>query len=203
MSQKTLGFYKFFSYPIFYSLTQKIMSGESKRDKIVKNIITKNSKVLDIGCGTGKIIDSLPHVEYYGYDISKKYIAYAKKKYDFKNFNFYCKKFNLKELNKLPKFDYVFLFGVIHHLDDSEVNKIFFLLKKVLKKKGKLLTCDPIFIKNQNIIANYLIKKDVGQNIRFKNEYLKIFQKHFKKIKSKTINQKFIPYDWFSTECQK
>ena len=35
MSQKTLGFYKFFSYPIFYSLTQKIMSGESKREKII------------------------------------------------------------------------------------------------------------------------------------------------------------------------
>ena len=74
MSQKTHGIHKFFSFPLVYSLTQKIMSGVSTRGALVKNIINKNSKILDIGCGTAKIIESIPIVDYYGYEISDKYI---------------------------------------------------------------------------------------------------------------------------------
>ena len=203
MSQNTQGFYKLFSYPILYSLTQKIMSGVSIRASLVKNVVTKNAKVLDIGCGTAKIIESLPPVDYYGYDISKKYINYAKKKYNTKRNNFYCKKFNIHEINKLPKFDFILLFGIMHHLEDGELRTIFLILKKVLKKNGKIITCDPVFIKKQNILAKFLLNNDVGDNIRNKNGYLKLFNKHFKKIKSKLNVQKLIPYAWFSTECQK
>ena len=203
MSQKNSGIYKLFSYPLFYSLTQKIMSGEAQRSKIVKNIIKENSKVLDIGCGTAKIIESIPPVSYYGYDINQNHISYAKKKYHSKNAKFFCKKFTKTEMQKLPKFDYVILFGLIHHLEDQEVSDFFFLLKKILKKKGKLLTCDTIFLKKQNFFARFLLKNDVGENIRNKKNYLELFNKHFKKIKSKVEIQKFIPYAWFSTECQK
>ena len=80
MSQNISGIHKIFSYPLIYSLVQIIMSGVSVRSTLVKKIINKNAKILDIGCGTGKILESLPAVDYYGYDISKKYINYAKKK---------------------------------------------------------------------------------------------------------------------------
>lgn len=201
MSQKIKGIYKIFSYPFFYSLTQKIMSGETKRSSLVKNII-KNSYVLDIGCGTAKILDDLPKVNYYGYDISKKYINYAKKKHKEKTNNFFCKKFSLNEVKKLPKFDFVLLFGVMHHLSDNQLEKILFLIKKVLKKKGKLLTCDPIYEKKQNFLARYLIEKDVGKQVRFKEGYIKILKKKFKKICFKIDHQKLMPYTWFSTSCQ-
>ena len=91
MSQKTHGIHKFFSFPLVYSLTQKIMSAEKKREKIVKNIVKKNSTVLDIGCGTGKIIEALPHINYYGFDISKIYINYAKKNIINQISNFFVK----------------------------------------------------------------------------------------------------------------
>ena len=203
MSQKTSGLHKIFSYPFFYSLTQKIMSGVSTRGALVKNIINKNSKILDIGCGTAKIIESLPIVDYYGYDISKKYINYAKKKYSSKQNKFFCKKFNSNELSKLPKFDFILLFGIIHHLDDDELHDMLPDLKRALKKNGKLITCDPVFIKNQNFIANFLIKKDVGENVRYKGSYIKHLSRHFNKIKFKIKNQKLVPYTWFSTQCQK
>lgn len=203
MSEKTTGIYKIFSYSLLYNLTQKIMSGESTRIALVKNVIPKHSKVLDIGCGTAKIIESLPQVDYYGYDISKKHIDYAKKKYSSKKNNFYCKEFNAGEISKLPKFDFVLLFGIIHHVGDDQLRKIFFVLKKTLKKSGKILTLDPVYIKKQNFIAKFLNKTDVGNHVRFKNEYLKILRKDFKKIKSKIKKQTFVPYTWFSTQCQK
>jgi len=203
MSQKNSGIYNIFSHPLFYSLTQKIMSGQTQRSKIVRNIIKENSNVLDIGCGTAKIIESIPPVNYFGYDINKAYLNHAKKKYYSSKIKFFCKKFTQSEIRKLPKFDYVLLFGIIHHLNDHEVSKLFFLLKKVLKKKGKLLTCDPVFIKKQNILAKFLLNNDVGDNIRNRNDYLKLFNKYFKRIKSKLNVQKLIPYAWFSSECQK
>ena len=121
MSQNISGIHKIFSYPLIYSLTQIIMSGVSVRSALVKKIVNENAKILDIGCGTGKILESLPAVDYYGYDISKKYISYAKKKYKSKRNKFYCKKFNINEVDNIPKIDFILLFGVIHHLEDEEL----------------------------------------------------------------------------------
>ena len=201
--QNISGIHKIFSYPLIYSLTQIIMSGVSVRSALVKKIINADAKVLDIGCGTAKIIDSLPSVDYYGYDISKKYINYARKRYKSKRNNFFCKKFNNNEIDNIPKVDFIILFGVIHHLEDEELHQLFPALKKVLKKKGVILTCDPIYIKKQNTIAHFLIKNDVGKNVRNKSDYLKLLQKYFKKIKFKIKHQNFIPYTWFSTQCIK
>ena len=72
-----------------------------------------------------------------------------------------------------------------------------------MKKKGVLLTEDPIFTNNQNIIAKFFIKNDRGANVRTKNEYLKLVKKNFKKINAKISNQSFIPYTWFTMTCYK
>ena len=88
-------------------------------------------------------------------------------------------------------------------MNDKDLHKLLPVIKKVLKKNGKLITCDPVFIKNQNFIAQFLIKNDVGDNVRNTNTYLKLLKKHFKNIKYKIKKQVFIPYTWFSTECTK
>ena len=197
MSQKTNKLYSLFSNPFFYSFSQKIMSGTSFRGKIVRKYITKNNvKVLDIGCGSAEILNSLPIVKYFGYDINPVYISFAKKKYE-KRGIFYCKRFTNKEVKKLPKFDHVLLFGILHHLDDKEIEKLMPQIKKVLKRGGNIITADPILVKKQSLIAKFIIKKDRGDNVRNKKEYLKIMKKYFKKIKSKIYHQKFIPYTWF------
>lgn len=202
MSQKETGIHKIFSYPLIYSITQKIMSGVSTRANLVKEI-KANSKVLEVGCGTGKIIESLPRVYYYGYDISEKYISYAKREYPLKNYFFFCKEFSNKEIQKLPKFDFILLFGLIHHLSNDKLHQLLPVIKKVMKKNGKVITCDPIYVKNQNYISKFLIKNDVGENVRNKNAYLKLLKKYFKKIKYNIKKQVLIPYTWFSTECCK
>ena len=153
MSQKTKGIYSTLSNPLVYSFFQMIMSGTSFRRKIVqKHIRKKNVNILDVGCGPAEILESLKKVNYFGYDINPNYINYAKRKY-FGKGTFFCKKFTEAELKKLPKFDYILLFGLIHHLSDKEVYNLLKLSKKVLKKGGKIITEDPILIKNQNIFS--------------------------------------------------
>ena len=197
MSQKTNKLYSLFSNTFVYLLSQKIMSGTSFRGGVVSKYITKsNVNVLDIGCGPAEILDSLPDVKYFGYDISRIYINFAKKKYKKKG-NFFCRKFTSKELKRLPKFDHVLLLGILHHLEDVEIKKLTSLVKKVLKKNGNIISVDPILDAKQNPIAKFIIKKDRGDNVRNKKEYLKNMKKNFKKIKSKIFHQKFIPYTWF------
>ena len=201
MSQKNKGIYSLLSNTFFYSLVQRVMSGTSFRKKIVKKYITKhNVKVLDIGCGPAEILDTLPEIKYYGFDINPIYINSAKRKYENKG-KFFCKKFTNKNTKYLPKFDHVLLLGVLHHLSDQEINKLMPNIKKVLKRKGNIITLDNIFINKQNFIAKFLIQMDKGENVRSKKGYLNILKNHFKKINSKIYHQKFIPYTWFVANC--
>ena len=203
MSQKNKGIYSPLSNTFFYLLVQKVMSATSFRKKIIKKYITKNNvKVLDVGCGPAEILDTLPKINYYGFDINPIYINSAKKKYD-KRGKFFCRQFTSKEIKHLPKFDHILLLGILHHLNDKEINTLMVNLKKVLKKKANIITLDNIFIKDQNFIAKFLIQMDKGNNVRSKNGYLNILKKHFKKINSKIYHQKFIPYTWFVTNCTK
>ena len=56
------------------------MSGTSIRaDIIKKKIKKKNLNILDIGCGPAEILEIIPECEYYGYDVDKRSIDYAKK----------------------------------------------------------------------------------------------------------------------------
>ena len=204
MSQRSSIIYNLINSPAIYKLIQKIMMGTSFRKKIIENNIKKeNLNILDIGCGPAEVIDNFPHSNYYGFDIDKRSIQYAKKKYPSSNFHFYCKKFKKSELKKLPKFDFVILFGILHHLNNNEVKLILNLCKKKMKKNSKLLTADPIFIDNQNKIAKFFISKDRGKNVRKKNEYLSLIKSSFKKFKIKITHQSFPPYTWFSSICIK
>ena len=204
MTQRKNQIYNFINNPLIYKIIQGVMSGTSFRNSIIKKNITKsNLKILDIGCGPAQIIEHLPQCDYYGYDIDQRSIQYAKKKYYQKNFHFYCKKFNKTELKRLPKFDFIIFFGILHHLSNKEVYEILKLCKKIMKKNSKLLTEDPIFLENQNPIAKFLIKKDRGLNVRKKREYLALLKNHFKKIKNKVTHQYFIPYTWITKICSK
>ena len=203
MSQKSRGIYNLLSHTFFYSFVQKVMSATSFREKIVKKHIKKtDAKVLDIGCGPAEILNNFPKIKYYGYDINPIYINSAKKKFTNRG-KFFCKEFTKNEIKHLPKFDHILLLGVLHHLDDEKINDLIKNLKKILKKRGNIITLDNIFINNQNLVAKFLIQMDKGENVRSKKGYLKILKKHFKEVNSKIYHQQFIPYTWFVTSCVK
>ena len=89
MSQKSNLFYNFISNKYIYIFLQKLMSATSVRKNFVKVHIKKDFNVIDVGSGLSTIIEGLPSINYYGYDINRAHIKYAKKKYFKKNFHFY------------------------------------------------------------------------------------------------------------------
>lgn len=97
---------------------------------LVRDLIPKNSSVLEFGCGTGDLISFLNPTSGEGYDPSVEMIKIARQKRT---------KQNIKFTTNLPtnKFDCIFLSDVIEHLDNPI--KEFENIKNILNKSGKLI----------------------------------------------------------------
>ena len=63
-------------------------------------------------------------------------IQVAKKNHPYENCHFFNKKFEKRYL-KLPNFDLILLFGILHHLNDTQVKNLY-LCKKKMKKDVSL-----------------------------------------------------------------
>ncbi|RMF95220.1 MAG: class I SAM-dependent methyltransferase [Candidatus Schekmanbacteria bacterium] len=105
----------------------------------------KCEKLLDIGCGIGfyfKILKRYTN-KIYATDISELYLNRAKENTE--SFNLKEIYYNLNLSNQLPfkseSFDVVFVFSVIHHMEDVDesINEI----HRVLKKGGRCIIIEP------------------------------------------------------------
>ena len=188
-------FKKILKFPIFYKLSQKIFLADNFRKKILKEFVkNKNLNILDIGCGPGNMIKYLNFNKYFGFDTDERYIEYAKK--NFKKCNFYCETFSKSSIKKISKVDTVILFGILHHINNKEVNELLKSIKLALKNKYKIIILEPVYEDGQNIIAKLLIKNDRGKFVRTSKEYIKLFKELNFNPTFKIYHQKIVPYTW-------
>lgn len=130
-------------YRDLYNLEESHWWHISKR-RIVANYIKhylkkKTAKILDVGCGTGKNLESFKEFgEIYGLDSSKEAMEFCKKRG--------LKNIKLGEAEKMPfkasSFDVVTLLDVLEHTDD---NKTLREVYRVLRKDGILIITVPAF----------------------------------------------------------
>ena len=136
--------------------------------------LNSNSKILDIGCGRGKILGALNSklkfkIKPLGIDIIKH-----------KNRD---KRINFKRIDALnysstdnQKFDLILIKQTIHLMKLAEIKRLLRLLKKKLNSKGKIL----IFTleTNKNEIPTFkLMKNKLEQSLKRDKEILKIVTK--------------------------
>jgi len=105
------------------------------RAKIISKYIEVGSKILDIGCGDGTIIEYLSKnnkpKEIVGIDISKKAIDYVKKK-GFKAYEMDILSDEFTKFLANKKFDYIIITEVLEHIQDSE--KAILIIKRHFTK---------------------------------------------------------------------
>jgi SAM-dependent methyltransferase len=202
MSQITSGLRAILSHPAVYKTFQNFMGARSGYQRLVSKFIRPEPgmRVLDIGCGPAAILEYLPKVEYFGFDISESYIAAAQKRFG-KRGHFICNLLTAETLSSVASFDIVLAIGLLHHLDDAAAIEYFSLAHLALKPGGRLVTIDPCLEEGQNPVARILIKLDRGRNIRTETEYEALASSSFKTRVTTVTHSIWIPYTHCTMEC--
>ena len=137
--------------------------------------LTKQSRVLDIGCGVGRWADALPEdIAYYlGVDFSADMIAIAKQRNQRTQFYFenisamecqaYCESHNLQ------KFTHVIISAMMLYINDEDVKKIMQCASAVTGQNAIFYVADSMGIKER------LTLKDIYSE-ELKHEYNSIYR---------------------------
>lgn len=204
MGQIITGIRSLLNNPFIYGLSQDLFGAGKIRVDLVADFIRPplNANVLDIGCGTAEIINYLPGVSYWGFDISQVYIEQAKKKYGNLG-HFFCKELTAQDLEYLPRFDIVLAMGLLHHLSDETAGILLGLAHSALKPGGRLITIDACFEVGQNPLARLFISLDRGQNVRTREGYSELVSRVFPKYRAEVRHKTGIPYTHCITESMR
>jgi len=202
MTHVSSGLRKVLEIPWIYNFFQEAIGANQHRRKHFVTFFgqLKDASVLDIGCGTGVLLESLSSsVRYFGIDFEEGYLNYARKKYGAKGV------FQAVDLTKseiqtswINSFDAINLHSVLHHLDDETVQRVLSHVHQYLKTGGYVVTCDPVFHKNQSRWSRYFVSKDRGQNVKTDAQYLAMAREHFDQIEYHIDeDHAHIPYSMF------
>ncbi len=111
------------------------------------------AKILELGTGTGqwasRILKLFPNAHYNGVDFSENMLALASHK--LKN---YADRVNLQKLNLnkdtlTGRYDLIYSSFALHHIEDKQ--KIFKMIHKLLKRKGRFLYIDVTSAHSRNL----------------------------------------------------
>ena len=106
---------------------------------ILKTFNLKGKKVLELGCGLSPFLPQMRDSKNYGLNNSKKLIKLNNPK----DGRFIAGDMLQCSQYFNQKFDFVFMSGVIHHLNPADHRLALQEINKVMKNKGLLLFCEP------------------------------------------------------------
>jgi cyclopropane fatty-acyl-phospholipid synthase-like methyltransferase len=193
-----------FNRPLIYQIFQYVVGYDRAIKAIIRDYIRpyEGMKVLDIGCGTGFILDYLPkQIDYTGIDYSAEYISYARKKYGGKGMFIQG---DVSDVAQTPigQFNEIIAIGLLHHLPDDKADDVLSLVHKNLLPDGRFITVDPCYNEGQSSIARFIISQDRGTHVRKEEEYRDIAMKRFNSVDFLIINTLLrIPYTHCILSC--
>lgn len=131
--------------------------------------------ILDLGCGTGGLIDYVKPKKYMGWDINTANVDLAKQKYpDTKRYKFAVRDI-VQDALPARTFDYAITINVLHHLTEPQVKTYF----KRVAAWGRAKQFVLVESKPQGPIGTVLGKMDAGDNFRDHAVYLRWLAKYF------------------------
>jgi len=191
--------------PAAYWLVQRLLGASAVHRRVVEHHarVRPGLRVLDIGCGPGRVLDVLPDVDYLGLDVSEEYIAAARNRYGDRA-AFRCTDAASADLAGEAPFDVVLMMGVLHHLDDGAAGRVVALAADALDRSGRLVTLDPARTADQAAVARWLTGRDRGAAIRAPDAYRAIAEPCFASVAASVYDDLArVPYTHVVLECER
>jgi SAM-dependent methyltransferase len=183
---------------------RRIIAGPRRDALVIERLAVRSGhRLLDIGCGTGDLLDLLPEdVGYVGVDASPDYIAAARARHGARG-TFHVFQLGQGAALELGRFDRVLADGVIHHLDAATAEALFTLARDVLEPDGRLVTIDPCFVDGQGWLVSGLLRADRGEYVRTAPAYQALARMCFTDVRSEARRDLMrLPYCHLLMECR-
>lgn len=173
--------------PRAYVAFQKTWGASRLREKCAAVLAANDGEhILDVGCGPAYVLDYLPAVNYVGFDIHSRYVAYARCRYGSRA-RFVLGPYDDEARHRCGPFDGILLLGILHHLNNSDASRLLLLAAKSLSPEGRVVTLDPCFTQNQSRIARWLAANDRGAHVRSVHGIQALAQESFGSVESMVI----------------
>jgi SAM-dependent methyltransferase len=157
--------------------------------EVMHNHPIQNVTLLDFGCGVSHLYEAMltyamSDVQYYGLDISEKFLAYARNK--FPNITYYCMDIlNDASYLSLPKFDYIVMNGVFTEKRNLSHDKMWCyfieMLKRIFNKTviGMSFNIMSAYVRKQRDVLFYIsfdvlsnfITQELSRNFLIRHDY--------------------------------
>ncbi len=187
-----------------YSLFRWLVGRDAARAAYAREHLRlrPGEQVLDLGCGTGDILDVLPAVHYVGFDSSPEYIDRARRRFGGRG-EFHCRGLDGVLPVQPASFDLAIAHGVLHHLDDPTARILFRIARQALKPGGRLVTYDGCYTEGQSAVARLLLSLDRGRHVRNRAAYEALARTEFGEIHSFVRHDLVrLPYTHLIMECR-
>jgi len=129
-------------------------------------------RTLDLGCGPGAFADVFDGDDYVGADLNARYIDHARHHRKGTFLVSDARKVDLPD----GRFDQVLIFGLLHHLSDTDVRAVLAEARRLLVPGGRILAVEDIpAISKLNLVGHLIHNIENGEFIRPPEEYRKLY----------------------------
>jgi SAM-dependent methyltransferase len=172
-------------HPVMYRTLHSATGLRRLHSRLLRDVLRRfdsqdGLRILDLGCGPGDTLKLIgASGEYTGIDLNPRYVAKATRNAR-AGASFIVADVTQLDTLQFKDYDLIIAFGLIHHLNDRQVNDLLAAVASMLKPKGRMVTLDGCYRNGMSSVVAWLLRHDRGRYVRQEQAYLELFSRHLR-----------------------